>query len=82
MVIIYWWQLILAISVLFVGMYWIVESRVKRNNDLIAEYLSLKNRNIKHLVLGMASSLEKDIKAIEDRLGQVEDDRDIIKEDN
>ena len=30
----------------------------------------------------MASSLEKDIKAIEDRLGQVEDDRDIIKEDN
>lgn len=82
MVIIYWWQLILAISVLFVGMYWIVESRVKRNNDIIAEYLSLKNRNIKHLVLGMASSLEKDIKAIEDRLGQVEDDRDIIKEDN
>lgn len=82
MVIIYWWQLILAISVLFVGTYWIVESRVKRNNDIIAEYLSLKNRNIKHLVLGMASSLEKDIKAIEDRLGQVEDDRDIIKEDN
>ncbi len=82
MVIIYWWQLILAISVLFVGMYWIVESRVKRNNDIIAEYLSLKNRNIKHLVLGMASSLEKDIKEIEDRLGQVEDDRDIIKEDN
>lgn len=82
MIVISLWQLVAAVCVLMIGVYWIVEIRVKRNNDLIADYLSDKNKRIKHLVLGMASSLEKDIRDIDDRLGQVEDDRHIIKEDN
>lgn len=47
MIVIKIWQLIAAVVVLFVGVYFIVEYRINKNNLVVSEYVIIKDKKLK-----------------------------------
>lgn len=47
MIVIKIWQLVAAVVVLFVGVYFIVEYRINKNNLVVSEYVIIKDKKLK-----------------------------------
>lgn len=47
MIVIKIWQLIAAVVVLFIGVYFIVEYRINKNNLVVSEYVIIKDKKLK-----------------------------------
>lgn len=76
MIMINFWQLIAAVIVLFVGVFLIVEYKLTKNNDVVSEFITLRDKSMKDLLLLLNGKLVDDIEDIDLRLRKlVNDDR-------
>lgn len=68
MIVIKIWQLIAAVVVLFVGVYFIVEYRINKNNLIVSEFIIIKDKKMKEYVSGMFGVTADVIDKIQSRL--------------
>ena len=68
MIVIKIWQLIAAVVVLFVGVYFIVEYRINKNNLIVSEFIIIKDKKMKEYVSGMFGVTTDVIDKIQSRL--------------
>lgn len=68
MIVIKIWQLVAAIVVLFIGVYFIVEYRINKNNLIVSEFIIIKDKKMKEYVSGMFGVTADVIDKIQARL--------------
>ena len=68
MIVIKIWQLVAAVVVLFVGVYFIVEYRINKNNLIVSEFIIIKDKKMKEYVSGMFGVTADVIDKIQSRL--------------
>ena len=51
MIVIKIWQLVAAIVVLFIGVYFIVEYRINKNNLIVSEFIIIKDKKMNVMLL-------------------------------
>ena len=82
MITISYWQIVVYTIAVFAGVYFIVERRVRQNNDVVSEFISLQNEKTKHILTKVVDDMFDGFEEVEERLIDLEDKNGRIDKEN
>lgn len=76
MILIYWWQVVLYTIFIFVGIAWIVESRIKKSQLTISDFLTSRDSQIRKTIINITDRIVDEVEFVENRVKELENGRD------
>lgn len=73
MITVSYWQIVVYTIAVFVGVYFIVERRVKQNNDIVSEFIGIQNEKTKKILTKVIDDMFDGFEEMEERLINLED---------
>lgn len=73
MIAVSYWQIIIYTLAVFVGVYIIVELRIKQNNDTVSAFIGLQNDKVKKILTKLVDETFDTFDKIENRFAELEE---------
>lgn len=75
MILIYWWQIVLYTLGIFLGVAWIVETRLKKSQLTISDFLTSRDSQIRKTIISITDRIVDEVEFVENRVKELEDGR-------
>lgn len=59
MILVSYWQIVIYTIAIMSGVYWIVERRIKQNNNVVSEYIQIKDDKLKKFMGGILENIQE-----------------------
>jgi len=75
MIVVYWWQIVLAVFLIMGGVALIVEFKINKSQLVVSEYLTHRDERMKKVVLNITDRIVDEMEVVDSRVRSLENGR-------